>query len=220
MTSSQLNITHLNYLSPINSFLTLLLFQIYNYALEEKKFQLSTQILQFYFQDLILRYTSCFFWKSLPRCPGRDPSVALPLSLRRAVRAWGRTCLLAWVPSQRRDLQQQSLPQQWPSACTGKCDSPSLPRPARFPLINKYLLVSTATSSKTPLLSNQLEMCFLLLFHYHVLLLHLLLSWLPPNAVKHFFLPKLSLPPPSQSFLDFSRHTLKCLKLFHSLLSI
>ena len=42
----KLNITHhLNDLSPIHSFLTLLLFQIYNYALEEKKFQLSTQIL-------------------------------------------------------------------------------------------------------------------------------------------------------------------------------
>lgn len=161
MTSSRLNITHhLNDLSPIHSFITLLLFQIYNYALEEKKFQLSTQILQFYFQDLILRYTSCFFWKSLPRCPGRDPSVALPLSLHRAVRVRGRTCHLARVPSQRRGLQQQSLPQQRPPAYTGKCDSPSLPRPARFPLINKYLLVSKATSSKTPLLSNSWKCVF------------------------------------------------------------
>lgn len=134
MTSSHLNITHhLNDLSPINSFLTLLLFQIYNYTLEEKKFQLSTQILQFYFQDLILRYTSCFFWKSLPRCPGRDPSVALPLSLRRAVRAWGRTHHLAWVPSQRRAssssrclsggplLARQSVA---PRACQGLLVSP------------------------------------------------------------------------------------------------
>lgn len=54
---------HLDDLNSIFSFCLSLLFQIYNYALEDKKLHLATQVLESYFQDLILRYISGFFLK-------------------------------------------------------------------------------------------------------------------------------------------------------------
>lgn len=125
------NTYHLNDLNHIYSVFISLLFQIYNYSLEDKKLQLSTQVL---FPELILKFISGFFFKTPYKSRGggtRGPMTLPRFYHSSKLSALGRQ-QASWAPGHLSCL--------WPSARTNH-----LPSQSSFPRREKLTLQTCLT---------------------------------------------------------------------------